>query len=104
MRSISASTARAAAVASGWPPKVVAWSPGSKARGDIGPRPAGADRHAVAERLGHRHDVGPHAEVLEAEPPAGAAEAGLHLVDHEQQAALVAQRADGLEVLASSPG
>src|SRR5690606_24828372 len=29
--SITASTARAAAVASGWPPKVVAWSPGSKA-------------------------------------------------------------------------
>ena len=28
---MTASTARAAAVASGWPPNVVAWSPGPKA-------------------------------------------------------------------------
>ena len=39
------------------------------------------------------------AEVLEAEPLAGAAEAGLHLVDHEQEPALVAQAAHALEVL-----
>ena len=67
--------------------------------GDVGPRPARADRHAVAERLGHGHDVGPDVEVLEAEPAAGPAEAGLHLVDHEQQAPLVAQAPHALEVV-----
>ena len=61
--------------------------------GHLGPGPAGADGHAVAEGLGHRDDVGHDAEVLEAEPPPGAAEAGLHLVDHEQDAPLVAQPA-----------
>ena len=35
--------------------------------------------------LAMRHDVGHDAGVLEAEPAAGAAEAGLHLVDHHQQ-------------------
>ena len=58
---------------------------GHEGVGHVGPGPAGADGHAVAEGLGHGDDVGPHAEVLEAEPLAGAAEAGLHLVDDEQQ-------------------
>ena len=42
---------------------------------------------------------GTHAEVLVAEPRAAAAEAGLDLVDHEEDAALVAEPADALEVL-----
>ena len=52
--SITASTARAAAVARGWPPKVVAWSPGTEGRRHVVAGPAGPDGHAVAEGLGHR--------------------------------------------------
>ena len=37
--------------------------------------------------------------MLETEPPAGAAEPGLHLVDDEQRLALVAQPAHAVEVL-----
>ena len=66
--------------------------------GDVRPGPAGADGDAVAERLGHRDDVRLDAHVLEGEPPTGAAEPGLHLVDHEQGAPLVAQAADPLQV------
>ncbi len=72
---------------------------GLEGGGHLGLGPAGADRHAVAERLGHRDDVGHDAEVLVREPRAGAAEAGLDLVDHEQDPALVAEPADALEVL-----
>ncbi len=68
-------------------------------RGHLGLGPARADRHAVAERLGHRDDVGHHTEPLVTEPRAAAAEAGLHLVDHEEDPALVAEPADALEVL-----
>ena len=73
--SMTASVARAAAAASGWPPKVLPWSPGEKRRRHLGPGPARADGHAVAERLGHGHDVGLDAGVLEGEPPARAARA-----------------------------
>src|SRR6516225_2004343 len=39
------------------------------------------ERHAVADALGHRHDVGDHALRLESpEMRAGAAKTGLHLV------------------------
>jgi hypothetical protein len=89
--SMTASTARAAAVASGWPAVgggVIARLEGC---GDVGLRPAGADGNAVAQGLGHRDHVGHHTEVLVAEPLPRAAEAGLHLVDHEEQTPLVAQ-------------
>ncbi len=66
---------------------------------DIGPRPARADRHAVAERLGHRDDVGRDARVLEPEPPTGATEPALHLVDDQQRFALVAQPPHAVQVL-----
>ena len=56
-------------------------------------REAGADRVAVAERLGDGGDVRRHAGALAGEHGAGAAHAGLHLVQHQQRAALVAQRA-----------
>ena len=68
--SITASVARAAAAASGWPPKVLPWSPGRERRRHLGPGPARPDGHAVAERLGHRHHVGLDPGVLEPEPPA----------------------------------
>ena len=66
--------------------------------GDVAPRPACADRHTVAHRLGHRHHVGRHAGVLEAEPRAGAAEPGLDLVDDHQRAGVVAQLTDRPQV------
>ena len=52
-----------------------------------------ADRKAAAKRLRKRHDVGLNADSLVGEQLAGAAHAGLHLVEDEQQAFLVAQSA-----------
>ena len=61
--------------------------------------PAGADGHPVAEGLGEGDDVGADARgVLEPEPAAGAAEAGLDLVEHEERFVLVAELADRGEV------
>ena len=90
-RSMTASTARAAAAASGWPPKVVAWSPGSKA--------AATSRRAQQAPMGT-----PLPSALAMVTTSGATpkcwkpnhapvrpRPGLHLVDHEQEAALVAQ-------------
>jgi hypothetical protein len=54
-------------------------------------RQQGADRHPAAQALAERHDVGPDAGMAVAPQLAGAADAGLHLVEHEQQAAFVAQ-------------
>ena len=52
-----------------------------------------ADRHvATGKRLGDRDDVGAQIPVLVAEELAGAAEPGLHLVDHQQRLVLAAQR------------
>ena len=66
---------------------------------DLLARPTRADRHAVAERLGHGDDVGAHTVgVLEPEPLARAAEPGLHLVDDQQRLALVAERTHRREV------
>ena len=67
--------------------------------GDFGPRHAGAERHAVADALGHRHQVGRDAPVLEApEMLAGAAEAGLHFVGDAQAAVLADDVVDDLEI------
>ncbi len=63
------------------------------ALGGFGGGQAGADRKAAAERLGERHDIRLDADTLIAEQRAGAAHAGLHLVEHEQQAVLVAELA-----------
>ena len=59
----------------------------------------GAERKAAADALGHRHDVGRDAGPFVREQLAGAAHAALHLVEHQQQAVLVAQLAQGLEEL-----
>ena len=96
---MTASTARAAAAASGWPPKVVAWSPGSNASATSARAQQAPMGTPLPSALAIVTTSGRDAEVLEAEPLAGAPEAGLHLVDHEQQAALVAQAAHALEVL-----
>ena len=52
---------------------------------------AGADRKPAAQRLGDAHHVGRHAAALIGEEAAGAADAGLHLVEHQEQLVLVAQ-------------
>ena len=65
----------------------------------LGPGPAGADRHAVAQRLGHGHHVGLEPLGLEGEPVAGAPEAGLHLIEHQEGAPLGAQLPYGAQVV-----
>jgi hypothetical protein len=50
----------------------------------VAEREARADRQAAAETLGQGHDVGLDAIGLVREPVAGPADAGLHLVQHEQ--------------------
>ena len=60
-------------------------------RRHLGAGPTRSHGEAVAHGLGHGDDVGDDAGVLETEPLTGAREAGLHLVDHHQHSALVAQ-------------
>ena len=57
------------------------------------------ERQAAGDRLRHGHQVGLDAVVLDREQLAGAAEAGLHLVDDEQDPLAVADRAQPLEEL-----
>ena len=58
-----------------------------------------ADRHVAArQRLGDGDEVGDARRVLEREERAGAAEAGLHLVDREERAVVVTQLGRGAEV------
>ena len=79
-------TARAAAQLTGLPPKVVPCEPGREQAGGRAEREAGADRQAAAEALGQRDDVRLDAVGLVREPVPGAADAGLHLVEHQQRA------------------
>ena len=96
---MTSSTALATAQASGLPPKVEpcvpAIMPGRGARGGE----AGADREAAAQPLGDGGDVRAHARLLAGEQRAGAAHAGLDLVEHQQQAVLVAEGAQVLQAL-----
>ena len=93
------STARAAAQATGLPPKVVPWLPGCS-------RVAAAPRATVApigmpppRPLARVTTSGAYAvEELVGEPGAGAADAGLHLVEPEQRAVLVGDALGGGEV------
>ena len=66
---------------------------------DLARREARAQREAAADALGGRHDVGRDAGPFVREQLAGAAHAGLHLVEEQQQAELVAHRAQALEIL-----
>ena len=66
--------------------------------GNLRRRDEGRDRRAVAERLGHRHDVRRHAEVLDGKQLARAREARLDLVDDEQRAVRRKDFLDALEV------
>ena len=79
-------TASAAAQATGLPPNVVPWLPGSS-RSPAAPTPMQAPiGKPAAEALGHGHDVGGHPGAVVREPGAGPAHAGLHLVEPQQRA------------------
>ena len=80
------STASAAAAAIGLPPNVEPCDAGRQQVGGVAEGQRGAHRQPAAERLGQGDDVGLHAVGLVHEPGAGAADAGLHLVDGEQRA------------------
>ncbi len=66
---------------------------------DIGSRPARPDRHAVAHPLRQGDDIGNDVGVLEPEPAPRAPEPGLHLVEDQQRAGLVALRRNPREEL-----
>ena len=89
--SITSSTALAALIASGLPPKVEPWVPA------VMPFAASVvARHAPTGKpppsaLASAMMSGVNADALIGEQFAGAAHAGLHLVEHQQQAVLVAQ-------------
>jgi hypothetical protein len=58
------------------------------------------DRHERAPQgLGHRHDVGAHAEVFGREPPPGASETGLDLVEDQERSSRVADRPGAFEIV-----
>ena len=56
-------------------------------------RETGADREPAAKPLGQRDNVGRDAGVLTGQKFAGAADAALHFVEHQQQSTRVAERA-----------
>src|SRR5258708_6084840 len=58
----------------------------------------GADGHSAAETFGKSQQGGRDAVMLVREPPAGAAESGLHLVEDQQQVVRVAPLADSGKV------
>ena len=64
---------------------------------DRGPADDARQREAAGERFGDGDEVGLDAGILDAEHLAGAREAGLHLVGDQQDAVLVADRAQRLE-------
>ena len=67
--------------------------------GHLGAGGDGAHGEAVGDALGHAHDVRLDAGALEAERGATAEEAGLDLVDDEQDALLVAEVGDGAQIV-----
>ena len=72
---------------------------GGQGVGRVAPGAHRADGHAGAQLLGHGAGVGLHAVVLMGEQLAGTAGANLHLVEHQQDALLIAQIAQALKEL-----
>ena len=65
--------------------------PGTSSRGDRRPGHHHSGRDPAGQCLGARQDVGHDSGVLIGKPLAGAAHAGLNLVEHQEHFALVAQ-------------
>lgn len=66
--------------------------------GHRGPSQARADRHTIAQAFGQGHHVRDDAFMLEGEPGASAADAGLDFVQHHQPAMACAVVAQGSQV------
>ena len=96
--SIAASPARQAI---GLPPKVLACIPGLSAAATSGLAIATPAATPGGQGLGAGQDVGLDAVMLVGEPLAGPAQAGLDLVEDQQDAPLVAEPADPFEVAGS---
>ena len=93
------SVATATAQASGLPPNVLPCV--ARGSGPCAVPPSDrAHRQAAANGFRQRDDIGHDAGMLEAEPLAGAPEAGLNLVDDEHGASGIAAFAQRLQVLA----
>ena len=90
--------ARAAAQASGIAAERGGVRAGPQLGGELRPGDQAAAGHAAGQRLGQRDDVGLHVPVLVGEPAAGAAHAGLHLVEDQHQLVAVGQLAQPFEV------
>ena len=89
--SITARVARAAAMARGWPPKVVAWSPGPKAAATSARAQHAPTGMPLPSALAMVTTSGRSGPAWKANQCAGPPEPGLDLVEHEQDAPLVAQ-------------
>ena len=90
---IVSQTATAAAQTTGLPPNVArVITRLERAGGPVGDEQA-ADRQAVGQSLRERDRIGADAELLEREERARAADARLHLVEHEQRPGLVRELA-----------
>ena len=83
--SIISTTAHAAAHDTGFPPKVEPWSPGANEPAAASLDEKRSDRKAVRKALGERHEVWPHAELLEGKERPGAPDPGLNLVEAEKR-------------------
>ena len=86
-------TAMATAQASGPPPKVVPCMPAWMARAASSVQRIAPSGNAAGKRLGQRGDIGLNAVVLIGAPFAGAAHAGLNLIDNQQRSRGAGQRA-----------
>ncbi len=75
---------------------------GLHAGGGLGGGKAGAEREPAADALGDRHDIGCDARPFMGKKLAGAAHAGLDLVEDQQQAVFVADLAQRLHELGGS--
>ena len=89
--------ASAAAQATGLPPYVEPCAPGPQRLEQLGAGDHGAEGHARGDALGRQQDVGLDAPVLDRPHLAGPPGARLDLVGDEQDAVLVADRAQALE-------
>ena len=96
---MTARVARAADMARGCPPKVLPWSPGTKAAATSARAQHAPTGMPLPRALAMVTTSGSMPEVLEAEPASGPAQAGLDLVHHEQDVPVGAELAQPGQVV-----